>query len=169
MLIVVSGSRFNKQNSGSDEVCVMAWEKALAIAGVEPTAIMHGKCPGSPDTVVGKWAREHLILEIPDEADWSNLDAPGAVVRKRRDGSLYNVRAGYDRNESMARFAETHGHEHGGSLCIALHDGVSRGTADMVERAKAHGIDVLLCTVDYKRRRLTHEWIRQVRDTVPHL
>jgi hypothetical protein len=160
MLVVVSGSRFNERNGGSEAACLRALERALALGGMRVTAVMHGACPGSPDVVAGRWADERLILNVPIEAEWDNLDVPGARIKTRRDGSKYNAAAGHARNERMARYAHWHGHEHGGAVVLALHDGYSGGTLDMVRRASAHGLDVLYCVVNYKTNTMTHAWVR---------
>lgn len=67
-------------------------------------------------------------------ADWDNIDVPGAVIRYR-NGKPYNAKAGHDRNEDMARYAD--------GLC-AVWDGVSTGTNDMIKRANAHELDMFV-------------------------
>ncbi|MGL4255605.1 MAG: DUF2493 domain-containing protein [Microbacterium sp.] len=81
------------------------------------TVIVHGACRGV-DLEAAWWAM-HQDLTVSAEAhpaDWS---------RGRR--------AGPERNERMAAA--------GADLCIAIHTG-SRGTQDMIRRARAHGIPV---------------------------
>lgn len=77
------------------------------------------------------WARSRGIAVTPFPAAWSDLDAPGAVVRTRADGTRYNARAGHDRNEAMAREADA----------LAVFPGGS-GTADMIRRAERHGLTI---------------------------
>jgi hypothetical protein len=61
-------------------------------------------------------------------ADWNNLEAKGAVIKKRADGTKYNARAGNDRNIQMGEY---------GNALIAFWDGKSTGTKDMINIAKA--------------------------------
>jgi hypothetical protein len=63
-------------------------------------------------------------------ADWDNIHATGAIVKTRRDGKLYNARAGHDRNGSMLT-KNPHG-------VIAFEGG--RGTHDMTDQAAEQGI-----------------------------
>ena len=71
------------------------------------------------------------IKQFP--ADWGSINNPDAVVRRRSDGTLYNAKAGYDRNKKMAQYADA---------CVCFWDGHSRGTKDMITLAKDHGIPV---------------------------
>lgn len=60
------------------------------------------------------------------------------VSRHPADWDAYGKRAGYIRNEEMARYAAT------GELgiLIAFWDGVSKGTKHMIDLAKKHGLTV---------------------------
>lgn len=101
--------------------------------------IVSGLAQG-PDTFGKEWAEQVVgcpVAEFP--ADWVNIEAPGAVVRKRRDGKLYNVIAGHWRNQQMADYA-TH--------LVAFWDGESTGTKDMIDRAEKAGLVVRI--VNYK-------------------
>lgn len=67
-------------------------------------------------------------------AKWDDLDVPGAVVRfKSTRLNPYNAKAGPDRNEQMAAYADA---------LILVWDGKSKGSADMWRRARAHGLRV---------------------------
>lgn len=66
-------------------------------------------------------------------ADWDNTDCKGAVVRYARNGKPYNAIAGHMRNEAMAQYADA---------LIAFWDGKSKGTLDMINRAKKHRLQV---------------------------
>lgn len=88
-----------------------------AVLGVlRPSCVVHGAAPGV-DTLADEWAWWHEVPVTAFPADWS-LGHKGGPLR----------------NERMAA-------EGGAALCIAIHHG-TRGTADMVRRARAHGIVV---------------------------
>lgn len=73
-------------------------------------------------------------VEIP--ADWDDVTVPGAVVRRRRDGSEYNAAAGMVRNAELVELART---AEVGKVA-AFWDGTSRGTRDTIGRAKVAGV-----------------------------
>jgi hypothetical protein len=90
------------------------------------------------DTLGARWARLKNIPVIPFPAEWSNLEQPGAVVRKNKFGKYYNANAGFFRNQLMAEYSDA---------LIALWDGKSHGTADMINRARARNLKVYVFKV----------------------
>jgi hypothetical protein len=78
--------------------------------------IVHG-CARGADSLAGKWCTDNgfPVKEFP--ADWKN--------HKKAAGPL--------RNEAMAQY---------GTHLLAFWDGSSKGTADMILRAHAHGLKV---------------------------
>lgn len=94
--------------------------------------VVSGKAPGV-DTAGEAWAKENGIHVEPFPADWDNIDVPNAVVRTRRDGTKYNAIAGHIRNEQMAEYADA---------LIAIWDGKSTGTKNMIDTARAKGLIV---------------------------
>jgi hypothetical protein len=56
-------------------------------------------------------------------ADWKNVTTPNAVVRENAYGK-YNARAGIDRNNAMAHYADN---------LIAIIENNSSGTSHMIE------------------------------------
>jgi hypothetical protein len=86
-------------------------------------SIISGKAPGA-DRLGERFAREFGLEIIERPAKWEDLDASGAIVKTRQDGTKYNARAGHDRNEVMANEA-TH--------AIGFWDGRSPGTKGMLE------------------------------------
>lgn len=65
------------------------------------TVIRHGGARGA-DTLAGIAARSLGFEEDVCDADWSvKPDTPRSRIRRRRNGALYDVRAGYDRTEYM--------------------------------------------------------------------
>lgn len=85
--------------------------------------IVSGMAKGA-DLMGRDFAKHYHIPYREFPADWKNLDAPGAVIRTGPHGQ-YNARAGHDRNEAMANFADG---------LLAFWDGRSKGTADMIKR-----------------------------------
>lgn len=105
---------------------------AVDLSGFKITEVVSGCAPGGD--FLGEQYAMHLGLPVKKfPAAWDDLEAPGAVVRRRRNGEQYNVRAGFDRNLAMARYGEA---------LIALWDGNSTGTADMILQAHRHGLRV---------------------------
>lgn len=68
------------------------------------TMVVAGGAAG-PDTLAVWVAEQHGLDWIEVPAEWDDLDAEGAVIKTRRDGSRYNVLAGYARNEEMVEMA----------------------------------------------------------------
>lgn len=66
-------------------------------------------------------------------ADWDNIQVPGAVIRYRRDGKSYNAKAGPDRNEKMAEYADA---------LILVWTGQSKGSGNMLAQAQKHGLKI---------------------------
>ena len=81
-----------------------------------PTAIVCGEARGA-DTLGKRYAQEHGIPVLSFPADWEK----------------YGKKAGYLRNEEMARNADA---------LIAFWDGKSRGTGHMIDLAKQYGLAV---------------------------
>lgn len=136
MVCIIAGSRFATKAEVYD---------AIAQSGVadQITVVVSGKCSQGGDLYGEEWADEHAIPVVPFPADWNNLNVPGAVV-KVRNGKPYNARAGFDRNEQMAKYAA----EHNGCL-IALLKGESNGTMDMIKRAKRHKLVCYIFRVEF--------------------
>lgn len=84
-----------------------------------PAEIVSGGAKG-PDSAGEQWARANGVPVRRFAADWM----------------AHGRAAGIRRNEEMAAYVGK-----GGAL-IAFWDGVSCGTADMIKRARAHGLRV---------------------------
>jgi len=63
------------------------------------TVLRHGAAAGV-DSICGQWAIDNGVTVDAKPADWKNLNAKGAVIRRNVNGE-YNARAGHDRNQSM--------------------------------------------------------------------
>lgn len=94
------------------------------------SCIIEGEMSGA-DLLARHWAEDHDISVDPYPADWGNIDRPGAVVRRRRDGKLYDAAAGPFRNERMLREGRP-------SLAIGFPGG--KGTRDMTIRCLEYGV-----------------------------
>lgn len=101
------------------------------------TEVVSGKAEGV-DALGERWADEFGIPVKPFPADWDDIDAPGAVVRTRHDGKRYNAKAGHDRNVEMAKYADA---------LIALWDGKSKGTKDMIDLARLRNLHIFILRV----------------------
>ena len=132
MKTIVAGSRAI--------TCFDIVEQAIEMCPFRPTLIISGAALGV-DTLGEQYAKKKGIPIQTYPADWNNLNVPNCKVRRGKSGRLYNVLAGFNRNEVMSTVAEA---------VIAIWDGISDGTADMVNRALAKGLVVFLVTVDVR-------------------
>jgi len=119
MRVIIAGGR---EITDYNEVC-----RAIRDSEFPITQIVHGAARGV-DLLGLRYAIEHGIPHVAYPADWDNLDAPGAVIRTNRFGKPYNVVAGHQRNALMAANADA---------LIAIWDGESKGTANMIQLAKS--------------------------------
>jgi hypothetical protein len=123
--------------------CVRALTRALNTHGVRSVgAVVSGMCEDSPDMLGVHIAERYGYPLTPMPAAWDDLGAPGAVVRRRRDGTPFNVRAGYARNTRMAEHLAA-----ADGLAVGLWDGRSGGTQHMTAECRRLGVRGLLLTV----------------------
>lgn len=126
MKTIIAGSRNADFNDVKDAVASCPWQKEI-------TEVFSGEAPGA-DRYGEKWAREADILVVAFPAAWDDLEAPGAVITEREDGTKYNKNAGLDRNQKMADAADA---------LIAVWDGrIRSGTSSMIQRALKRGLRV---------------------------
>ncbi len=128
MRVIIAGSR------GLTDYHTV-WE-AIHESGFEITHVISGHAKDSPDICGEHYARVHKVPMTLLPANWKNINAPGAVVKYGKFGP-YNALAGFWRNEAMAA-------EHGAEALIALWDGKSPGTKDMINRAINHDLFVFI-------------------------
>jgi len=95
------------------------------------TQVICGGAAGA-DTLGREWAQERRIPVKTMNAKWDDLDAPGAIIKTNGRGQ-YNARAGHDRNAEMAKVADG---------LILVWDGKSKGSANMLAKAKKAGIKI---------------------------
>lgn len=112
--IIVAGSR------GFSDYALLDRKLTHILQHLSPddTAIVSG-CARGADTMGEHWAWEHRFEVLRFPAEWE----------------VHGKRAGFIRNEQMAD-AATH--------LIAFHDGVSRGTAHMIDLARKKGLKVVV-------------------------
>lgn len=65
------------------------------------TLLGEGGCPTGADAFAREWANTNGVRLATFAADWTDLDAPGAIIKHRRDGTPYNAAAGPLRNQRM--------------------------------------------------------------------
>lgn len=98
------------------------------------STIIHGAAPGA-DTIAGMLAEDFGFTVDPNPADWEvKPDTPPNRIRYRRDGSCYDVGAGFARNRAML---DKHP-----DLVIAFQKNGSSGTQDTIDEARRRGINV---------------------------
>ena len=89
---------------------------AMTQSGLTPTRVVSGTARGA-DMLGEMWANENGVPVVRYPADWDGL----------------GKRAGYVRNRLMADNADA---------LVALWDGCSKGTKDMIETARLKGLEV---------------------------
>lgn len=129
MKVIIAGSR--------DIAEYTIIEDAIKASQLNITEVVSGTARGV-DTLGELWAKKHNVPVKQFKAAWDDISVKGAVIRKNRFGKLYNTSAGFARNEQMAVYAEA---------LIAIWDGKSNGTRDMIERARNHNLEVFIYMV----------------------
>lgn len=134
--VIVAGSRtFHQYETVRDTLSSMF---------TEPITIVSGGAAG-PDTMGAQWAAEVGYPVEKHPADWMNLEVPGCKIRYNAHGS-YNANAGMDRNKRMLESVQRNPD---GGMLVAFWNGHSKGTKNMIEIARAAGVDVHIMTVPY--------------------
>ena len=90
------------------------------------------------DTLAAHWSLERLRIHANifnvDPREWSDIKAPGAIVKKMPSGKKYNAAAGPWRNARMLRDGKP-------NLVIAFPGG--DGTKDMIQQSERAGLEVI--------------------------
>lgn len=120
MKLLIAGSR----KIGSGVLCQKMfdaiWPLTILVRKEVVDMVVSGGCKGSPDVFGEEWAAQHKIPCQVFPADWDK----------------HGKAAGLIRNRQMAEFCGSDG------MLIAIWDGESHGTANMVKEALAIGMDV---------------------------
>ena len=117
MKVIIAGSR-----SIVDYIHI---EDAARLSNFDITEIVSGTARGV-DQLGEQLATKHNTPVAKFPADWNNTTVPGAVIKHNQYGA-YNAIAGHMRNAQMAQYADA---------LIAVWDGKSRGTTDMITRMR---------------------------------
>ncbi|KKL16418.1 hypothetical protein LCGC14_2495760 [marine sediment metagenome] len=128
MKVIIAGSR----QIMNYQLVSAVISNTLSKYNIQITEIVSG-CAGGVDTLGEQWALEHGVKVEPFPALWDDITVPNALIRTNKFGKQYNARAGFQRNEKMAQY---------GDVLIAVWDGESRGTRDMIKAAKSKNLAV---------------------------
>ena len=106
------------------------------LADIANPHIIHGAARGA-DRIAGEWAKSRMVPVRPFPAKWYDLKHPLALIKINKFGKEYNAMAGPIRNQQMLDEGKP-------DLVMAFHNDIksSKGTADMVRRARKAGIEV---------------------------
>lgn len=99
------------------------------------TLLVHGAATGA-DGLARDWAIERGIKHFPFPADWNDIHHPEAVVKQRRDGTLYDAAAGPRRNRRML--------DEGKPDMVLAFPG-DKGTGNCIWEATQRGVPVRRC------------------------
>ena len=102
--------------------------EAVRLSGFQISEVVSGKAPGI-DRDGEKWAQFYGIPIKPFPAKWNDLSNRDKVIRINAQGQKYDARAGSRRNKHMAKYADA---------LVAIWDGKSKGTRDMISWAKKY-------------------------------
>lgn len=136
-LIIAGGRDFTDYN-----LLCQSLDHLLKNTDKSMITVFSGKAKGA-DSLGEDYATERGIKVKPFPADWDNITVEGAVIKTTRAGKKYNARAGILRNQEMLDAGATH--------LVAFWDGKSRGTNDMITRAKRAGIQVRVINYELKK------------------
>ena len=103
----------------------------------EPIIVISG-CAAGADTLGERYAVEKGYEIEKHPADWKNLDVPICKVRYNKYGA-YNAMAGHNRNMEMLESVKNNSD---GGCVVAVWDGQSKGTENMIKISQEAGIPV---------------------------
>lgn len=125
MKTIIAGSRIG--------VTIGDVENAIATAPFKITEVVSGTAKGA-DEFGEILANKSSVPVTRFPADWKNLDTLPCKIKQNKYGK-YNALAGHNRNQKMAEYAEA---------LVAVWDGKSPGTKNMIETMKALGKSVFI-------------------------
>lgn len=96
--------------------------KNTSLEGINKIKIVSGTARGA-DQLGERFAKQFKLEVVKFPADWDK----------------YGKRAGYIRNEEMAKYAVE---DNNYGMLVAFWDGESKGTKHMIDLAKKHGLEV---------------------------
>lgn len=115
MKVIVAGSRSVKDYPTVERAIISNYPNDSAPRSWDECEIVHGGAEGV-DTRASEFATRYELVERVFEPDWDE----------------HGKAAGPIRNEEMAQYAD---------VLVAVWDGESSGTRDMIEKALDHGLD----------------------------
>lgn len=122
MKTIICGGR-NNHITDEDKIYLNHLKETLPI-----THVVSGGAVGV-DMEALLWAVENDLEYTIEFAKWDDISYPDAIIKTRKDGTEYDVRAGFRRNEKMSEMADA---------CVALKGGT--GTKHMFNTAKKKGL-----------------------------
>jgi hypothetical protein len=137
MKLIIAGSR-----SITDYNTVV---NAVSVSGfpLKDLEIVCGMAKGV-DLLGLEYAKRNSLKWWEFPADWTDITAKDAVIRINQNGSKYNINAGYARNIKMGQFSDA---------LLAVWDGSSKGTNQMINWTKQNGLKVFV----YNTSKLTEQ------------
>jgi hypothetical protein len=138
MVVLITGDRNWKCLAVTDQLAARI-QRAHGGKDGKGVVVRHGAATGV-DMCMEESCRSINLPTDPCPADWDDLEAPGAIIKTRKHGELYNASAGPFRNLAM-RDKEPKPVD-----CVAIHQnlGWSRGTRNMVSLCLQASIPVYL-------------------------
>lgn len=130
-ILMITGGR-SLRDSGGFEAHLTAHMARLREEAGEPLeiTIIDGDARQGADHFSKEYCEKHGVPRLDYPADWKDLNAFGAVVKKNARGEFYNARAGVDRNAIMAEHCDSG---------LAFWDGESPGTGDAIKQLEKRG------------------------------
>jgi hypothetical protein len=126
MKVIIAGGRdFNNY-----ELLKQKCDTIFANIDKSQLIIITGKASGA-DSLGERYAKENNLKVMAFPALWEDFSKKPILIKKRKNGRLYNVLAGLNRNTDMANEADA---------LIAFWDGKSTGTNDMIQKAKERNL-----------------------------
>lgn len=128
--IIIAGGRDFKDAELLDEIMF----NNLKDFDPEEIQIVSGMAGGA-DKLGYDWAKSYNLDVKEFPANWLDFNAKPCKLKRGSSGRLYNVLAGFNRNQQMADYADE---------LVAFFDGESSGTKDMIKRAKFARLKLLV-------------------------
>lgn len=113
-------------------------EEAINLCGWIPTEVVCGEASGA-DSFGKNWAKLHNVPLVSFPAKWNDLSYQDAIIKTNSFGKKYDAKAGIRRNHQMGDYADA---------LIAVWDGVSRGTKDMIDYSNKKNLKVFVYIPD---------------------
>ncbi len=126
MKVIIAGGRDFNDYEKLSEFCDSVLSNTTDIEIVSGTAL-------GADKLGEKYAKEkgYILKEFP--AKWKDLKANPCFVKYDKNKEPYNVLAGLNRNEEMAKYADA---------LIIFWNGKSSGSKNMIESATKHKLKI---------------------------